>query len=443
MKPSFSRRRFLAGLGTMVSLPYFNSSKAFASEVVVSSFVEKSATEAPLRTAFFYVPNGMNMEKWHSGESLRNLQKIREKFSVIRGLEAKMASPGGDGGGGHARANAAFLTGVRPRKTAGSDILLGRSIDQLAAAQLGDEARFRSLELSTRKTRKSGSCDSGYSCAYQHNLSWRSETVPMPAEANPRLLFEKIFGQGVDNERVINRSRRLAEERSILDFVNEDAKKLRKELAYEDHDKLDEYLTSVREVERRIEQAERWPLPESPEMKAPKGIPVDYQEHLRLMFDLLLLAFETDSTRIATFALAPEGSNRSFNSIGVTEGHHTLSHHGKLSERLEKIAKIDQFYLQEFSYFLERAESKKDSDGRSILDNSMFLYGSGISDGNSHRHRDLPIILAGGGGGTLNPGQDLTLEHDTPITNLYLSLMDRMGVQAERFGDSTGRLSLG
>ena len=437
-----SRRLFLKGLGAAISLPVFESARSLAAASDSARALATTATGSPLRMAYLYVPNGVNVAKWKSGETLAPLQKYRKHFSVIEGLEAEKASSGGDGGGAHARSNAAFLTGVRPKKTAGADISLGQSVDQYAAARLGQAARFRSLELGTDKVRKSGSCDSGYSCAYQYNLSWRSETLPMTPESNPRLLFERLFGKGSAKERSESQERRRASERSILDFVNEDAKKLNEELGQGDRLKLDEYLTSVREIERRIEQAEQWPLPDSNNLQTPEGIPVTFQEHLRLMFDMLLLAFETDSTRVATFLMSREGSNRNFNHIGVPEGHHTLSHHGKNEQKMAKIAKVDLFYMEQLAYFLERAEAKKDIDGKSILDNSMILYGSGISDGNRHVNRDLPIIMAGGGGGVLMPGKDINLPSDTPITNLYLRMLHEMGISAERFGDSTGVLKL-
>lgn len=438
--PSTSRRRFLRGLGAAISLPAMDSARGLIAAPQAARALATTATGAPLRMAYLYVPNGVNVEKWKSGETLAPLAAHRDQYSVIEGLEVEKATAGGDGGGDHARGNAAFLTGVRPKKTAGSDIALGQSIDQFTAERLGDATRFRSLELATDGVRKSGACDSGYSCAYQYNLSWRSETSPMTPEVNPRLLFERLFGRGSVAERAEGRARRIEGDRSILDFVTEDAKSLHRELGCGDQMKLDEYLTSVREIERRIQQAEKWELPNTGNLSAPAGIPENFQEHLRLMFDMMLLAFETDSTRIATFSLAHEGSNRNFNDIGVPEGHHSLSHHDRIPEKLEKIAKIDLFYAQQLAYFLEKAKAKTDSDGRSILDNSMILYGSAIADGNRHAHDDLPIILAGGGGGTLQPGKDISLSSSTPITNLYLSMMNKMGVQGERFGDSTGVL---
>jgi hypothetical protein len=253
-------------------------------------------------------------------------------------------------------------------------------------------------------------------------------------------LFERLFGKGSGKERAESRTRRLESEKSILDFVTEDAKSLHRELGRGDQHKLDEYLTSVREIERRIEKSEQWQTPETGHLTTPEGIPDSYQEHIRLMFDMMLLAFETDATRVATFSLAHEGSNRNFGEIGIPDGHHRISHHRQDEDKLAKIARIDLFYAQQFAYFLEQARAKKDSDGSSILDNSMVLYGSAISDGNRHAHNDLPILLAGGGGGTFQPGQHHKLASDTPITNLYLRMLAEMGVNSERFGDSTGVL---
>lgn len=405
-----------------------------------ASGLATTASGAPLRMAYLYIPNGVNVEKWKSGETLKPLSHLKDQFSILEGLEVEMATSGGDGGGDHARGNAAFLTGVRPKKTAGSDIALGQSVDQFAADHLGDVTRFRSLELSADGVRKAGTCDSGYSCAYQFNLSWRSETLPMTPENNPRMVFERLFGKGSGKERELSLLRRREEEKSVLDFVMEDTRRLQNELGQADQQKLDEYLTSVREIERRIEQAEKWDLPDPGDQVAPSGIPKNYEDHLRLMFDMMLLAFETDSTRVATFLLAHEGSNRSFADIGVPDGHHTLSHHDRVQEKLDKIAKIDLFYSRQLAYFLERAKAKKDVDGRSLLDNSMVLYGSAISDGDRHAHRDLPVVLAGQGGGAFKPGRHVKLNGDVPITNLYLRMLSEMGVKADRFGDSTGVL---
>ncbi len=434
-----SRRTFLHGIGATIGLPVFET---FAAAAPVS---------VPRRMAVLYVPNGVDVARWkvngtgadyEISESLKPIEKFRKDFTIIEGLEHENGTAGPDGGGDHARANASYLTGVRPRKTAGADIQLGTSMDQIAANALGDLTRFSSLELSTEGVRKSGVCDSGYSCAYQFNLSWRSSTQPVAPESNPRLVFERLFGTGKGEERTKNRERRIALRKSILDFVNDEAKSLHQQLGRNDKQKLDEYLTGVREIEQRIEKAEKFGLPD-PKRDAPGGIPSKFEDHLRLIMDMQVLAFQTDSTRVSTFILAHEGSNRSFRDIGVPEGHHTLSHHRDDPEKLDKIAKIDQFYTRQFAYYLEKMSAVKEADGKSLLDHSMVLWGGGLSDGNRHRHNDLPIILAGRGGGGFKTGRHLNLGKDTPMTNLHLSMLEQLGVKEEVFGDSNGRVDLG
>lgn len=416
-----------------------------------SGKVATTASGMPLRTAFLYKPNGVNVDKWKLSGTGKDYQMnathepyaaLRDHFHILSKLEHENGTSGGDGGGDHARANASFLTGVRPRKTAGADIKLGISVDQMIANQAGDLTRFSSLELSSDGVRKSGVCDSGYSCAYQFNLSWRSDTTPMTPEANPRHVFERLFGSGSKEEREKSFTLRNASQRSILDFVMEDAKQLNRQLGRNDQLKLDEYMTGVREIERRIEKAEKFGLPEDPGMETPSGIPSSFEEHLRLMMDMMVLAFETDSTRVATFLMAHDGSNRSFKEIGVPDGHHTISHHRGNPESLEKLAKIDLFYSRQFAYFLNQLKSKKDVDGKSLLYNSQIVFGGGLGDPDRHRHNELPVIVAGHGGGTIKTGLHTDLGQDTPMCNLYLDMMHRAGVKEERFGDSTGKLSV-
>lgn len=450
-----NRRVFLKGLGAGLALPAFETflgaSTARAEAAKAAAGLATTATGAPLRTAFLYKPNGMNMEKWALagagsdfafGPTHEPYAKFKDQLHVLGRLAHQNGTAGMDGGGDHARANASFLTGARPRKTAGADIKLGISVDQVIANAIAGKTRFPSIELSCDGVRKSGVCDSGYSCAYQFNLSWRSETTPMTPESNPRHVFERLFGSGSKEERRKNFALRNQRQRSLLDFVMEDAKQLDRQLGRNDRLKLDEYMTGVREIERRIERAEKFGLPEVPEMEMPEGIPGNYEDHVRLMMDLLVLAFETDSTRVATFLLAHDGSNRSFKEIGVPDGHHSISHHQGNPESLDKLAKIDLFYSRQFAYFLEQLQSRKDLDGRSILDNSMIVWGSGLADPDRHRHSDLPIVLAGRGGGTVQTGRHSLAGQDTPMSNLFLSLLDRVGVKEERFGDSTGRLPL-
>ncbi|MEX2579721.1 MAG: DUF1552 domain-containing protein [Verrucomicrobiales bacterium] len=445
------RRQFLRGLGAGIALPTFES---FLPKTACAAGPAAPATTAsgmPLRTAFLYKPNGVNVEKWTPKGTGKDYElnatqepyaEFKDDFHLLSHLEHRNGTSGGDGGGDHARANASFLTGVRPRKTAGADIKLGMSVDQVMAAAVGDQTRFSSLELSCDGVRKSGVCDSGYSCAYQFNLSWRSDTTPMTPEANPRYVFERLFGSGSKEERQKSFAIRNRQQRSILDFVLEDAKALNHQLGRNDRLKMDEYMTGVREIERRIEKVEKFGLPDDPGMPVPAGIPSDYEEHVRLMMDMLVLAFETDSTRVATFLLAHDGSNRSFREIGVSDGHHSVSHHKQDPEALAKLAKIDLFYSRQFAYFLEQLRSRKDADGSSLLHNSMIVWGSGLADPDRHRHSELPIVVAGQGGGTIKTGVHTDLGEDIPMCNLFLDLLDRAGVKEERFGDSTGRLGI-
>jgi hypothetical protein len=438
------RRRFLKGLGTAVALPLLEAMapplKALAGP----------AAEAgpPRRMAFVYIPNGANMEDWTPQELgcefelpyiLEPLQGVKDELLVLSGLAHDKARPNGDGAGDHARASAAFLTGCQPRKTPGADIKVGVSVDQLAAQKLGRATRFASLELGCDRAQLAGNCDSGYSCAYSFNISWKSESSPLPPEVDPRLLFERLFSAGGPAEVNENRSRRERQKKSILDFVMEDARQLKGNLGYTDRRKLDEYLTAVRELESRIERAKDVAAV-LPDYSKPTGIPQDNQQHIRLMYDLLALAFQTDTTRIATFMTAHDGSNRPYPAIGVSEGHHDLSHHQNKEEKKKKIARINQYHIANFAYFLEKLRSIKEGEG-TLLDNSLIVYGSGIADGNSHAHHDLPVLLAGRGGGTLEPGRHVRYPKDTPMTNLYLSLLERVGTPVSRLGDSTGPLS--
>jgi hypothetical protein len=362
---------------------------------------------------------------------------------VLGGLNhdtADRGPDGVDGAGDHARATGTFLTGARLRKSA-TDVHAGPSIDQLLAREVAPFTRFASLELTCDSVRKSAACDSGYSCAYQYNLSWSSPTTPVTPESNPRLVFERLFGDGAPGERQANLERRRLEQRSLLDFVLEDARSLQKRLNVQDQDKVDQYLTSVREVELRIQKAEQFGSLKDPGLESPTGIPTDYTQYVQLMFDMLVLAFQTDATRVASFLVAHDGSNMSFEHIGITEGHHDLSHHRNRPDWVEKVVKIEVWYAEQFARFLERLASTEDGDGNSILFNSMIVYGSGCADGNSHTHTNLPFLLAGSGGGTLTPGRYVKFG-SKPATNLFLDVADRFGVKRiERFGDSTGRLN--
>jgi Protein of unknown function (DUF1552) len=450
---SLNRRRFLRGLGACLALPAFESlapSRLFAAEAAAAGKLAMAPTGAPLRMAFVYFPNGaIQPSWWPKGEgkefelakTMEPLAKVKHQLQILGGMDHVNATPGPDGAGDHARASGTFLTGVRVRKTAGSDIQAGISIDQVAANQIGHLTRFPSLELTCDAVRKSGNCDSGYSCAYQYNLAWRSPTTPVAPEPNPRLLFERLFGAGARGERSEGLKRRQQQQRSILDFVLDDARALQGQMTYRDKQKLDEYLGSVREIEKRIEKADRFGAAPDPAVDTPAGIPTSFEDYIQVMFDMMVLAFQTDSTRIATFLLANEGSNRTFPEIEIAEGHHYLTHHQGKQEMIEKVAEIDRFYVKHFARFLEKMELTKDVDGKSLLQNSMIVYGSGNADGNRHTHTNLPVILAGGGGGALTPGR-FVKHGGVPMSNLLLSMADRLGVQGvERLGDSTGRVA--
>jgi len=448
----FSRRQFLRGLGACVALPAFESfwpARLSAVEANPAARLASTATGAPLRMGFVYFPNGAIQPSWwptgegnefELGSTMQPLGSLKDRLQILGGMDHVNATPGPDGAGDHARASGTFLTGVRVKKTAGADIHAGVSIDQLVARQVGHLTRFASLELSCDAVRKAGNCDSGYSCAYQYNLAWSSPTTPVAPEPNPRLLFERLFGAGNHGEREQNLKRRQAEQRSILDFVLDETRSLQSQLTYRDKQKLDEYLVSVRDIEQRIQRAEQFGQVPDPAIATPDGIPSSFEEYVQLMFDMLVLAFQTDSTRVATFLLANEGSNRPFPEIGIAEGHHSLTHHQNKQDMIDKVAQIDVWYVKQFARFLGKMESTKDIDGNSLLHNSMIIYGSGNADGNRHTHTNLPVILAGGGGGSLTPGRFAKFG-SVPMSNLLLGMADRMGTQGiERLGDSTGRL---
>lgn len=447
-----NRRSFLRGMGACIALPAFEAmlpGRVFAAEAAASK-IATTATGAPLRMAFLYFPNGAIPDQWNPvgtgkdfqfGNTLTPLNPLRDHVQMISGLEHLNAEAGNDGAGDHARANGTFLTGVRVKKTAGSDIYAGISVDQIAAQHIGKATRFASLELSTDPHRKSGGCDSGYSCAYESNLAWRTPTSPLSPESNPRLVFERLFGAGAHGQRGASLAQRRAQQRSILDFVMDDAKAVEKKLTNRDKAKMDEYLTGLREIEQRIVTAEGFTNIPDPNIASPDGIPAAYDDYIRLMFQMLALAFETDATRVSTLLLAHDGSNRTFPEIEIAEGHHSLSHHRDDADMIRKVAQIDRFYADRLAEFLVMLDSKQDADGHSILHNSMIVYGCGNSDGNRHTHANLPVVLAGNGGGTFNTGRHVATKA-TPMCNLYLNMLDRMGVPAlDRFGDSTGRLA--
>ena len=434
-----SRRTILRGLGAAVAVPWLDAmAPAFAA----------GPSEPPRRLAFLYVPNGKNMADWtpkNEGAAfeltpiLQPLADFRDDLLVLTGLTADKARPHGDGGGDHARALGAWLTGAQPKKTDGADIRAGISADQAAAAAIGDRTRLSSLEIGCEAGAMAGNCDSGYSCVYSSTMSWRSATQPLPKEVNPKLVFERLFGGGS----TADRDRARAQRKSVLDAVREDFKDLNGKLGRQDQQKLDEYASSIRDIEERLERAAKLPDVKAPEGTAkPSGNPKSLEEHLRLMADLMALSFQADVTRVCTFVFANEGSNKPYPFADVPEGHHDLSHHGGDKAKMAKIAKINVWHVQQLAYLLGRLKAVKEGE-KSLLDSCMIAYGSGNSDGNRHNHDDLPILVAGKGGGSLKTGRHLRFAKETPVNNLWLALLDRVGARMQSLGDSTGHLEIG
>ncbi|HEX4000978.1 MAG TPA: DUF1552 domain-containing protein [Pirellulales bacterium] len=435
-----SRRTVLRGLGSVIALPALEAMLPRKAIAAASSAI---GPKPPTRMLWVYTPNGQHMPDWvphgvgtdfELPRTLELLKDFRRDILVLSGLAQDNAFAHGDGGGDHARALATFLTGCHVRKTSGSDIKVGVSADQVAAAQLGHLTRFPSLEVGCEHGGQAGNCDSGYSCAYSSNIAWRGEATPVAKEVNPQSVFDRLFSGGDPAER----ERRKASQKSVLDFVRDDASRLQNQLGQNDRRKMDEYLSSVRELEQRLARPGDDSIPK-PAMNRPSGIPKDFGEHIRLMYDLLAVAFQTDSTRIASFVVANEGSNRSYPMIGVNDGHHEVSHHAGDKKKQEKIAKINRFHMEQFARFLGKLRSIKEGE-ETLLDHSMIVYGSCIADGNSHAHDNLPIVLAGHGSGSLSPGRHLDYPRKTPLNDLWLALLDRINVKVDHLGDSDGRL---
>lgn len=443
--PRIPRRTVLKGLGAAVSLPLLDAM------LPVRARAETAALATlPRRLAFIYVPNGVHMPDWtpeRVGSDfdlppiLAQLEAHKDDLTVFSGLAQDKGRANGDGPGDHARALASFLTGCQAYKTNGAHIRAGVSADQVAAQQIGHRTRFPSIELGVDRGAQSGNCDSGYSCAYSSNVSWRTPTTPMPKEINPRALFERLFGGEAGAQTAEARAQRLKYQKSILDFVREDAAGLKNKLGATDQRKMEEYLTAVREVEERIARAERTSAADPPDIDRPAGIPKKHAKHLQLMCDLLVLGFQADLTRVATFMFANAGSNRSYSFIDVPEGHHDLSHHGGNAEKQAKISKINQFHARNLAYILDRMKAIREGDG-TMLDQAMIAYGSGIGDGNAHNHDKLPILVAGRGGGTIQAGRHVRFDREMPLNNLWLALLDRIDAHADHLGDSTGRVEL-
>ena len=441
-KKTLPRRTVLCGLGATIALPLLDA--------MVPATAALASTEArpKQRLGFVYIPNGAMMSMWQpAGEgqlvklspTLQPLDSFKDQLVVPIGLSQKQAEAFGDGNGEHSRGQTVWLSGVHPKRTEGADVRNGTTADQFAARELGRDTRLASLELAMEQTYLIGNCDNGYSCVYSNTISWRTPTSPMPMETNPRVVFQRLFGDGgTDTER----RARLQEDRSILDWVTEDILRLQNTLGPVDRNSVSEYLDSVREIERRIQIAERQGN-ESPVAipGRPIGIPESFDEHSKLMFDLAALAFQTDVTRVFTFTLGKEQTNRPYPEIGVNEAHHAISHHGNDPVKNESYQKINQYHVQLLAYFLDRLRSTADGDG-SLLDHSMILHGGGISDGNQHSHIDLPLVLAGGAAGKLQGGRILRYPLDTPMNNLLLAMLDKVGVHLDAFGDATGVLNM-
>lgn len=437
------RRTFLKGLGVALALPMMDAMvPAFAATAKPGG--------APVRSAFVYVPNGIVMDNWTpktTGKgfafprTLQPLEPFRDHTLVISGLMDNNANALGDGGGDHARAASSFLTASHPKKTGGADIHVGVSVDQMIAQGNRAGTRLASLELGLDDSRVVGHCDSGYSCAYTNSISWRTPTTPLPPEANPRVVFERMFGDVDTSLDAATRARRARYRKSLLDMTGDETRRLSATLGASDRRKLDEYLDSIREIERRIEMAETDGRTIVPAMDKPAGIPSTFSDHAKLLFDLQVIAFQTDLTRVTSMVIGREGSVRTYDEIGVSDPHHPLSHHRNMPEALEKLTKINTLHMELFAQFIAKLKATPDGDG-TLLDHSMILYGCGIADSNRHTHEKLPVVLVGGANGKIATGRHLELKADTPLANLYLALMDRAEVQQDTFGDSTGKLEI-
>jgi hypothetical protein len=434
-KKSLPRRTFLRGVGVTLALPLLDA-------MVPAATALAATAAAPVRRlGFVFMPMGCDVTRWtppgkdkldELSPTLSSLAPVKEHVSVLSNMELQNAYPGT-----HATSNAAFLSAARAKHTESSDYYLGTTVDQIAAQQIGRDTQLPSLEMAMDMLQTAGQCDNGYACVYQNNLSWSSPTTPLPAEAHPRLVFESLFGAGGSKG---DRQAALRRRASLLDFVKDDITRLGKTLGPADRSKVDQYLESVREVERRIEKAGRDvadnPLPD---LDRPVGVPAAYADHARLMFDLQLLALQGDVTRVITFQLARETSNRTYPEIGVSDPHHPLSHHGNDPAKIAKMAKINQFHVSLFAEFLKKLKATPEGNG-TLLDHSLYLYGSGMGNPNVHDHINLPILVAGGAAGGMKGGRHIRFSKTAPLANLHLTLLDKVGVRLGKFADSNGKI---
>ena len=439
-RKSLSRRTLLRGVGTAVALPFLDAMTPALT----------AATARPVRMAFVYVPNGIDMRHWNPAyegalQELPRILKPMEPFKQDMTLLSNLTHNGGrallDGAGDHGRCCGGYLAGVQPRKTM-VDIKAGISCDQIVANDIGRQTRFPSLEVGLEDARQAGDCDSGYSCAYTNNLAWRGDAQPLPPLLDPRALFERLFGNGA-NLTPEQKTLQTKQRRSILDFVTGDTKTLQANLGPTDKRKLDEYLSSIRDIELQLTKAEHDNAQVNPGMDKPYGVPADFAEHFKLMTDMMTVAFQADLTRVMTFLVSREGSSRAYREIGIADGHHPLTHHQNKPEMMEKVAQINVYQMQQFAAWMEKLKSIREGDG-TLLDNAMIVYGAGLSDGNRHTHEDLPTLMVGRGGkganGGIKAGRRIVYRKETPMSNLFLTMMDRMGTKVEHFGDATGRI---
>ncbi len=434
-KKHLPRRTFLKGMGATLALPLLDAM------IPAATAAAQTAARPVKRLGFVFMPMGCDLSRWTppGGERLdelspilKSLEPVKDQISVLSNLELAPAYPGT-----HATSNSAFLSAARAKRTESADYFLGTTVDQIAARQMGASTQLPSLEMSMDLMQTAGQCDNGYACVYQNNLSWASPTTPLPAEAHPRLIFETLFGDGGT---LAQRQAALRKRASLLDWVGEDLSRLKRNLGPADRSKVDDYLQAVREVERRIQKAEADTKDHVlPDLDRPAGVPAAYADHAKLMFELQILAFQGDITRVTTFQLARETSNRTYPEIGVSDPHHPLSHHGNDPDKIAKMSKINAFHVSLFADFLQKMKATADGDG-TLLDNALFLYGSGMGNPNAHDHHNLPVIVAGGAAGGMKGGRHIRFEKPTPLANVHLTLLDKAGVKLDAFGDSTGKI---
>jgi len=433
-KKALPRRTFLRGMGASLALPLLDAM------VPSMTALARTPAEPVRRLGFVYIPMGCDISRWTpAGEgrlvdlspALQSLAPVADQLTVITNLELKNAYPGT-----HATSNAAFLSAATAKWTESTDYHLGTTVDQIAAKAIGQETLLPSLELAMDLLQTVGQCDNGYACVYQNNLSWSSPTTPLPAEAHPRIVFERLFGEGGS---AADRRAALRRRASLLDWVRDDIARLQKKLGPDDRSRVGQYLDTVREVERRIQKAEAEDAGQLPDLDRPVGVPAAYADHARLMFDLQVLALQGDVTRVITFQLARETSTRTYTEIGVPDPHHPLTHHGNDPEKIARVAKINAFHVSLFAYFLEKLKATPEGDG-CLLDHALYLYGSGMGNPNVHDHVNLPILVAGGGGGSVKGGRHIKYAEPAPLANLHLTLLERAGVRLDAFADSKGKV---